>query len=208
MTTKTTTTPKARQAAKPSAVRPSKAVKKTDTVYRLSEATEGRQLIGDFPTADAATKKAKAYAAKHGVAVEVARGRVVGSGFQAEFTDVLRPEPGTASVTETAAAEPAVAAATAKPKTPKAAKGRKAKPAPDDRGKLSVLDAAAQVLTGATGPMTAPELIQAMADRKLWASPNGKTPAATLSAAIGREIKVKGNAARFQKVGRGQFAAR
>jgi hypothetical protein len=208
MTTKTTTKTKARQAAKPSAAKPPKGARKADTVYRLSEATDGRQLIGDVPTAEAATKKAKAYAAKHGVAVEVARGKVIGSGFQAEFTDVLQPETGTATGADTAAGEPAVAAAAAKPKTPKAAKGRKAKPAAGEAGKLSALDAAAQILTGATGPMTAPELITAMAERKLWASPNGKTPAATLSAAIGREIQVKGNASRFQKAGRGKFAAR
>lgn len=95
--------------------------------------------------------------------------------------------------------------ATAKPAKP--AKGRKAKPVADD-GKLSALDAAAQVLAGFTGTMSAPELIEVLAARKLWTSPSGKTPAATLSAAIGREIKVKGTAARFQKVGRGRFAAR
>src|SRR5262245_49322025 len=97
---------------------------------------------------------------------------------------------------------------TKKTKAPKASKGRKAKPAADDAGKLSALDAAALVLAGMPEPMSAPELIQAMADRKLWSSPNGKTPAATLSAAIGREIATKGTQARFQKTGRGRFAAR
>jgi hypothetical protein len=95
---------------------------------------------------------------------------------------------------------------TTKTKARKAAKGRTAKPAADE--KLSALDAAALVLAGVPGPMTAPELITAMAERKLWASPNGKTPAATLSAAIGREIKAKGAEARFKKAGRGKFAAR
>ena len=93
-----------------------------------------------------------------------------------------------------------------KPAHPKPAKGRKAKPAADEPEKLSALDAAALVLAGTPEPMTAPELIEAMASRKLWASPNGKTPAATLSAAIGREIATKGTAARFQKTGRGRFA--
>jgi hypothetical protein len=92
--------------------------------------------------------------------------------------------------------------------TPKPAKGRKAKPAADETEKLSALDAAALVLTGYAGTMTAPELIEVLAERKLWASPNGKTPAATLSAAIGREIKTKGTAARFLKAGRGRFGAR
>jgi hypothetical protein len=93
-----------------------------------------------------------------------------------------------------------------KPAHPKPAKGRKAKPAANETSKLSALDAAALVLAGTPEPMTAPELIEAMAARKLWASPNGKTPAATLSAAIGREIATKGTAARFQKTGRGRFA--
>jgi hypothetical protein len=97
---------------------------------------------------------------------------------------------------------------TKKSATPKAGKARKAKPAAADAPRLSALDAAALILAGVPEPMTAPELIQAMADRKLWSSPNGKTPAATLSAAIGREIATKGDAARFRKTGRGRFAAR
>jgi hypothetical protein len=36
-------------------------------------------------------------------------------------------------------------------------------------------------------------------------STNGKTPAATISAAMLREIKVKGDDARFRKVARGKF---
>jgi hypothetical protein len=44
-----------------------------------------------------------------------------------------------------------------------------------------------------------------MAARGLWSSPNGKTPEATLYAAILREISTKGEAARFRKVERGQF---
>ena len=48
-------------------------------------------------------------------------------------------------------------------------------------------------------------LIEAMAERGLWSSPNGKTPAATLYAAILREISTKGVAARFRKVDRGLF---
>jgi hypothetical protein len=37
-------------------------------------------------------------------------------------------------------------------------------------------------------------------------SPNGKTPAATLYAAMTHEMKIKGSQARFQKSARGQFA--
>jgi hypothetical protein len=42
----------------------------------------------------------------------------------------------------------------------------------------------------------------------LWTSPNGLTPAATLYAAILRELKVKGADARFVKTERGKFAAK
>jgi hypothetical protein len=69
------------------------------------------------------------------------------------------------------------------------------------------LDAAAQVLAAAGQPMRAKEMITAMAEQGLWSSPNGKTPEATLYAAILREIGTKGDAARFRKVERGQFAS-
>lgn len=54
--------------------------------------------------------------------------------------------------------------------------------------------------------MRSQELIAAMAEQGLWTSPNGKTPHATLYAAILREINDKGGQARFKKVDRGQFA--
>jgi hypothetical protein len=71
--------------------------------------------------------------------------------------------------------------------------------------RLSALDAAAKVLAEADAPMTAPALIEAMAANGHWTSPGGKTPAATLHAALQREIAVKGSAARFRKTGRGVF---
>ena len=55
-------------------------------------------------------------------------------------------------------------------------------------------------------PMTCQELIQAMAAKKLWNSPSGKTPAATLYSAILRETAAKGDKARFCKTERGKFA--
>ena len=54
--------------------------------------------------------------------------------------------------------------------------------------------------------MRSQEMIVAMAEQGLWKSPNGKTPHATLYAAILREIGAKGDGARFRKVERGQFA--
>jgi len=70
---------------------------------------------------------------------------------------------------------------------------------------LSALDAAAQVLAKAKKPMNAKELVEEMAAKGLWKSPGGKTPAATLSAAIGTEISHKGADARFRKVSPGHW---
>ncbi len=72
--------------------------------------------------------------------------------------------------------------------------------------KLSALDAAAKVLQEAGGPLNCTQLIEAMAAKGYWSSPAGKTPAATLYAAIVREIKTKGAGARFTKTQRGLFA--
>jgi hypothetical protein len=55
--------------------------------------------------------------------------------------------------------------------------------------------------------MTCQELIDAMAEKGLWTSPGGKTPAATLYSSILRELQTKGAAARFKKVERGKFEA-
>ena len=71
--------------------------------------------------------------------------------------------------------------------------------------RVSALDAAAQVLAKAGKPMRAQELIAAMAGQGLWKSPSGKTPHATLYAAMLREIGKQGNSARFKKVDRGMF---
>jgi hypothetical protein len=79
-------------------------------------------------------------------------------------------------------------------------------PAPAKPAKqMSALDAAAKVLTETGRPMSCPELIAAMAAKGYWSSPKGKTPAATLYAAMTREATTKGAASRFRKVGRGQF---
>ena len=77
---------------------------------------------------------------------------------------------------------------------------------PASKKRLSVLDAAVEVLKTERKPMRAKELIAAMAERGLWTSPGGKTPEATLVAAILRESTAKGQQARIRKVDRGQFA--
>ncbi len=72
--------------------------------------------------------------------------------------------------------------------------------------KLSALAAAALVLQEAGQAMTCGELIHAMADKGLWSSPNGQTPAGTIHAAIMREINTKKEQSRFVKAERGKFA--
>ena len=73
--------------------------------------------------------------------------------------------------------------------------------------KLSALDAAAKVLAESGQPMNTREMIEKLAAKKLWTSPGGKTPHATLYSAILREINEKGKDARFVKTERGKFAA-
>ena len=90
-------------------------------------------------------------------------------------------------------------------KEPKAARKPKE---PKAGGKLSCLDAAAKVLAEKKAPMTTKEMIDVMAAKGLWSSPNGQTPAATLYSAILREIKTKGNESRFVKADWGKFEIR
>ena len=73
---------------------------------------------------------------------------------------------------------------------------------------MSALDAAAKILSESKEPMRAKEMIERMAAKGYWKSPGGQTPAATLSAAMTREINTKGKIARFKKVDRGLFAAK
>jgi len=96
--------------------------------------------------------------------------------------------------------------ATTKPEASKpAAKKQPVKKADTAKKKLSALDAAAKVLGEATEPMASKEMIEAMTTKGYWTSPGGKTPHATLYAAIIREINTKGADARFVKTDRGRF---
>jgi HB1, ASXL, restriction endonuclease HTH domain len=72
--------------------------------------------------------------------------------------------------------------------------------------KMSCLDAAAKLLTETGQPMTCQELIAAIAAAGYWTSPAGKTPQATLYAAIVREMRTKKDRARFRKTAPGRFA--
>ncbi len=86
------------------------------------------------------------------------------------------------------------------PKKPSRAKTTK----PHGNGKLSGLNAAAQILAKAKEPMGCKDIVEQAIGNGLW-SPGGKTPQATLYAAIIREIAKKGKDARFKKVDRGRF---
>ena len=71
---------------------------------------------------------------------------------------------------------------------------------------LSGLDAAAKVLAEAKEPLNAKEMIERIRAQELWKS-DGKTPHATIYAAIIREIAKLGDKARFKKSERGKFVA-
>ncbi len=69
----------------------------------------------------------------------------------------------------------------------------------------SGLDVAAQMLKDAGTPLKCKEMVEQMLAKGLWQT-GGKTPAATIYAAIIREIAEKGKDARFTKTDRGMFA--
>jgi hypothetical protein len=85
----------------------------------------------------------------------------------------------------------------------KAPKAKKA-PAQPKAKKTSGLDAAVQVLKDAGQPMNAKAMVETMLAKGMWKT-GGKTPAATIYAAIIREIATKGKDARFRKTDRGLF---
>lgn len=92
--------------------------------------------------------------------------------------------------------------------TEKSNASKPAKPhARKTREGMSGLDAAAKVLSESKEPMGCADLTQRVMEKGLWKT-GGKTPAATINAAILREIKTKGTASRFRKAGRGMFAVK
>jgi hypothetical protein len=71
-----------------------------------------------------------------------------------------------------------------------------------------MIKAALLVLQDRKVAMTCPELIDMMATEGLLTGPGGKTPTATLYAAISRSIKDLGKASPFRKAERGKFEAK
>jgi len=97
--------------------------------------------------------------------------------------------------------------ATKKTTTKKAAKATttKAEKPKAAKAKVSGLNTAAKVLAEAGQPMNAKAICEAVL-KAGWRT-EGKTPHATLYAAIIREIATKGEQARFRKTDRGMFEA-
>ncbi len=72
------------------------------------------------------------------------------------------------------------------------------------RGKMSLLDAAVEIMKGTKKPLSVKEITRVIFEQGLAAS-NGRTPHATLSAAMGREVAGKGTQSRFRRAERGRF---
>jgi len=115
------------------------------------------------------------------------------------------------SAKKNAAKKPRIRVVSGEPETPLAQNGagpetKTRKTAVRKDGKMSGLDAAAKVLGDAGAPLNAKEMLERIQAAGLWAT-NGKTPQATLYAAIIREIAAKGKDSRFRKTERGRFTA-
>ena len=79
------------------------------------------------------------------------------------------------------------------------AKAKPAEPKAEGKSKLSLLSAAAAVLAESDEPLNCRRMIDLAKERGLWTPGAGKTPEQTLYSAIMREIRDKGDAARFRK---------
>ena len=85
------------------------------------------------------------------------------------------------------------------------AKAETAKAATGEKPKLSLLKAAIAVLEESDEALNTKQMIEQAKAKGLWTPGEGKTPEQTLYSAIAREIKAKGDAARFKLVTKGHF---
>ena len=111
-----------------------------------------------------------------------------------------------APAVEKAKVEPKVEAkaADATPAVTEAPKAPRPPRAPKTDGTVSCLQAATMVLEAANEPLNCQTIVDRMIEKGLWKT-KGKTPAATIYAAIIREIGKKGADSRFRKTARGKF---
>ena len=149
-----------------------------------------------------------------GATVKFSTDRVRGDGMpEAEWRARRAAKPAEEAPQPAEKAEPAKTKATGKA----AAEPQRAKPAKVSRGKKATvgmdgkpsrrpsgLDAAVAVLAEAGKPLNCGDMVKRMLETGLWKT-NGKTPAATIYAAIIREIAAKGGDSRFRKTDRGTF---
>jgi len=73
------------------------------------------------------------------------------------------------------------------------------------KSKLSLMKAAIAVLGESDEALNTKQIIEQAKAKGLWTPGAGKTPEQTLYSAIAREIKAKGESARFKKDARGHF---
>jgi hypothetical protein len=130
---------------------------------------------------------------------------------QAEFAVTALIEPGAKTGKKDQGAVPAgdvgagAKKATKPAKDAKDAKQRKPKAdKPAKQRKPGGLDAAARVLREAGTAMNCGDIVKTALEKGYWQT-GGKTPAATIYAAIITEIAKKGDASRFRKTERGHF---
>lgn len=168
------------------------------------------------------TKIARA-TVRRGVGARSESGERLRRAAQAEIAERIRRLEDGEPVSNEAPSQSSVEATHAEPSNPspaaagasnaakaksKATTTKSEKPArPPKPKRVSALDAAAIVVRGSKEPMRPGEMVEAMKSQGLWSSPTGKTPGATLYAAIIREIARKGEASRFRKAERGRFVA-
>jgi hypothetical protein len=155
-----------------------------DTMELKLEDAEGQIEVADFKLTEEVT-----VIAKKTKSLKAAKG-------QTKRTSSAKPAAADKSKDKTAPKTVAPTTRTAEAK--KAAPDRTTK-------KLSAIDAAAKILGEAGEAMNCQEMIKVMGEKGYWTSPGGKTPHATLYAAILREIQTKGDDARFKKTERGKF---
>jgi hypothetical protein len=182
-------------------------------LHRYTARAADLKILGYVEAASAAEALKKARKLYDAASVEVreadhhngkapASEPVAPRGRKARSANTKAPSPAATQPEAAAAADIAPAPRNPAPSAKRQARGRN----PAKAAKLSALDAAAKVLEEAGQPMTCAAMIAAMADKGYWTSPAGKTPAATLYSGILRELNTKGEASRFRKSSRGQFA--
>ena len=205
----------------------------TGTITKKSTASKRtkKKTTGAKPTRVA---KGEVWETKHGTLIEVTNGRLkdegeLGHSFEGRHLE-FGPDGPTHSLVddrfyvdelvrkltkkdlteweevarrEAEAIRDAAADAEPAPETKRTAKKAKAKNEKPEK-KPSGLDAAARVLQEAGEPLRAKEIVERMLANGYWRT-NGATPAATIYAAVIREIADKGAESRFAKVDRGLF---